>query len=1262
MSDNDPSNNAPRLLKELKIPGRTGPVSSTPLIWGINLAAAKLNFPRQGLLCQAGPWGTMGIRDSLQILRDSDVQIGLEIVDKDEVDTELQMFVEAKHLPEGMHTISYAITPLGGTSEHSEVMQVLVKLTLPGGPDHSEETGHPGLVMHIPEEFRKDGVHQDNIGTGISITLGNADGSPPYLFATAGDKPQLSWGGVCFSGPALTQEQAEGKTPVIVTIPKETIVEAGDSGAAGLAVAFEVYDLVDNRSDGWSVEQRVVVTLDETRLGAPLLKEALNNVLDVDKLGDANGTVQVMAVNHSPLRPIDFEVGDTIFVRIKGTPKEGAPIDIKLPGEVLRGVPSVPEITVSNGVLCQLAQAQIALSYHLEKADGSAQRNAKTQFISAIGEIHRLAAPVAREAKQGAIDPQDPELKQVTIEIAFDPAFAVGQAIKLFWLGTRPDLSTYLPNLNLRPITQGDIDANKLPLQIIVDKQHLIPIIGGKLELYYHLLIEDSVLATMSTLNQTHAIRESIHADILQIGEPRQELPEPEVAGVVDGVLPADTNGTTLTVNYLKTFKDDIVTRCWEGSITGVDSDWVKLSSFTAGQPVPFPIKAELIKGNEGGTVKAYYQIKWAAGGTSYSDTLEFSVGVALDLKAPRIKEAPNDTSLNPLDTQTSLTALVDYVGMQVGDKITATWSAAAGTPAGGSHTTEPWTVTTIELQQIPLLQTVVAFNLGRPVTVSYSVTHGDSEPVPSPPRTLAVLLLPESALEKSWITEAPNNGEGPELDITALVNGASIRTNIWPLGAVGQPVGLELQGEKADGTPHNSVLLTIAKNTVHQAWLDQGYYTVTAPFSYLKDLAHGSELRVVFEASLDTVNPVTFPVRTYTVSVLPQVLLTFTNKPYTIAPAGRMKNIELLLSARDNSPIPKGKLSLKLPNGCMYADGGSGDRDFITDDVGRVSVAGVKGTVTPGTYSLGANSGDETADATLTVTELGPVGSIPVGVRPGGIDVSPDGTRAYVCNSGENTLSVIDTATHWLLTKIPVGKYPRNAAISPDGTRAYVCNWDENTLSVIDTATHRVLTSIPVGNYPADVAINPDGTRVYVSIHSSNTVSVIDTATDLVLTSVPVGSAPLGVAGSPNGTRAYVCNSAGNTVSVIDTATDLVLMSIPVGNYPFEVAISPDGTRAYVSNGIGNTLSVIDTAAGRVLMSIPVGTLPYGVAISPDGTRAYVSNVDSNTVSVIDTATNQVLTNIPVGSRPHGLAVSPDGNRIYVCNFYSNTVTVLGP
>jgi YVTN family beta-propeller protein len=387
----------------------------------------------------------------------------------------------------------------------------------------------------------------------------------------------------------------------------------------------------------------------------------------------------------------------------------------------------------------------------------------------------------------------------------------------------------------------------------------------------------------------------------------------------------------------------------------------------------------------------------------------------------------------------------------------------------------------------------------------------------------------------------------------------------------------------------------------------------------------------------------------------------TFTNAPYTIAPAGRLKNVELLLSTSSNTPVPGGSLSLILPANFRYDDGGSGQRDFITDDVGRLSVSRVKGALIPGSYSLSATSGAQSANATVTVTGLGPVGSISVGNRPIGIAVSPDGTRAYVCNQSSHSVSVIDTATNRVLTNISVGTGPYGIAVSPDGTHAYVSNSSSHTVSLIDTETNRVLTNIPVGNHPTGVAVSPDGTRTYVSNYVSGTVSVIDTATDRVLTNIPVGNYPTEVAFSPDGTRAYVCNRNSHTVSVIDTATDRVLTDIPVGNTPGGVAVSPDGTRAYVCNISSATAWVIDTATNQVLTTIGVGGAPYGIAVSPDGTRAYVSNHTSHTVSVIDTATNRVLTNIPVGNNPFGLAVSPDGTRIYVCNYASHTVSVIG-
>jgi len=80
----------------------------------------------------------------------------------------------------------------------------------------------------------------------------------------------------------------------------------------------------------------------------------------------------------------------------------------------------------------------------------------------------------------------------------------------------------------------------------------------------------------------------------------------------------------------------------------------------------------------------------------------------------------------------------------------------------------------------------------------------------------------------------------------------------------------------------------------------------------------------------------------------------------------------------------------------------------------------------------------------------------------------------AYVANSGDGTVSVIDTTTRKLVATIPVGRGGDGVAVTPDGKRAYVANSGSNTVSVIDTASNTVVGTVPVGNGPSAVGIVP--------------------------------------------------------------------------------------------------------------------------------------------------------------------------------------------
>jgi YVTN family beta-propeller protein len=82
--------------------------------------------------------------------------------------------------------------------------------------------------------------------------------------------------------------------------------------------------------------------------------------------------------------------------------------------------------------------------------------------------------------------------------------------------------------------------------------------------------------------------------------------------------------------------------------------------------------------------------------------------------------------------------------------------------------------------------------------------------------------------------------------------------------------------------------------------------------------------------------------------------------------------------------------------------------------------------------------------------------------------------------------------------------------AVTPDGSKVYVANFLDTTVSVIDTATNTVVGSpITVGAAPVGVAVTPDGSKVYVANVASDTVSVIDTASNTVTATIPVGNRP---------------------------------------------------------------------------------------------------------------------------------------------------------
>lgn len=151
---------------------------------------------------------------------------------------------------------------------------------------------------------------------------------------------------------------------------------------------------------------------------------------------------------------------------------------------------------------------------------------------------------------------------------------------------------------------------------------------------------------------------------------------------------------------------------------------------------------------------------------------------------------------------------------------------------------------------------------------------------------------------------------------------------------------------------------------------------------------------------------------------------------------------------------------------------------------------------------------------------------SAPLPSRSSSIAMTSDDTRIAVVNRQKNSVTVIRVKDEYgdsyeVLSEIPVGREPRYVAITPDDRRAFVSNTLDGTVSVVDLAAsppRLVGSPIRVGSEPRGLALTPTGNYLYVANHTDGTVSVIRTSDYQVVNTVAVGESPISIAISNDG------------------------------------------------------------------------------------------------------------------------------------------------
>ncbi len=378
-------------------------------------------------------------------------------------------------------------------------------------------------------------------------------------------------------------------------------------------------------------------------------------------------------------------------------------------------------------------------------------------------------------------------------------------------------------------------------------------------------------------------------------------------------------------------------------------------------------------------------------------------------------------------------------------------------------------------------------------------------------------------------------------------------------------------------------------------------------------------------------------------------------------------------------------------------------------------------------------------------------------------ITLNADDTLMAVVNPDVDTVTFFDVGgdKNISLGEIAVGKEPNGVVLSPDGKFAYVANTVDGTVSVLQVDVAKqpvasVVATLLVGVEPYGIAITPNGSKIYVTNSRSNSVSVIDTSSNTVAKTITnigpaVGAEPRGIAITNNGNEddtdetVYVTHfysfanqgkldgeddSKTGLLTRISTQTDAVAGQIVLTNmadtgfkalgdainlvepgkdpkfvtgaYPNQmqavgikngfaylpnVGASPNGPTRF-NNNTQALVHVIDTRTNqdtklvtnlhRAVADQPEGTIklflavPWAIDFKDNENVGYVVSAASNvvvkvavdpTTGALTVQTNpqtQTVQTVNAGRNPRGIVLNNTDTRMYVMNYISRDVTVI--
>jgi DNA-binding beta-propeller fold protein YncE len=291
----------------------------------------------------------------------------------------------------------------------------------------------------------------------------------------------------------------------------------------------------------------------------------------------------------------------------------------------------------------------------------------------------------------------------------------------------------------------------------------------------------------------------------------------------------------------------------------------------------------------------------------------------------------------------------------------------------------------------------------------------------------------------------------------------------------------------------------------------------------------------------------------------------------------------------------------------------------------------------------------------------------------PHGIDIAPDGEFFYVSlghGRPNGNLLKYRAADGDLVGQVPLGPFPASLDVSPDGSFAYIVNFNlhgdmvPSSVSVVATEEMVEVARIKTCTMPHGSRLDPTGARHYSVCMMDDALVAIDARAFEVARHFLLGKgreqgmdgAPSGHAAhgselscsptwaqpSADGERVFVACNKSDEIVEIDVPRWKLVRRIPAGSGVYNLGVSRGG-KLVASNKRGQSVSVFDVASGKELARVATrAKVVHGVAVSSDDRFAFVSEEGigstSGVVEIIDLTELRSVGSVEVGLQAAGL------------------------